>query len=175
MAESPVRPPMRPAKNIMVQPIRWAQQRLRQSHLAMPRGQSKCRSGSQQWKHQRRTRSGCFGIQKSFSCFSLLAPLVIQCKGVVHGAGAMAQVQHGGQCAGNIRLGAAHSGFQIIALCQVGGNGAGQGAAGAVGVGVINALAVEPGGAAIESAPAGRWHRSGYARPCTAHCSQISG
>ena len=60
----------------------------------------------------------------------------------------MAQVQHGGQCAGNIRLGAAHSGFQIIALCQVGGNGAGQGAAGAVGVGVINALAVEPGGAA---------------------------
>ena len=37
MAESPVRPPMRPAKNIMVQPIRWPS-RLAAKPLAMPRG-----------------------------------------------------------------------------------------------------------------------------------------
>ena len=68
---------------------------------------------------------------------------------MVHRAGAVAQVQHGRQAAGNVGLGTLHRGVQIIALGQVGRNGAGKGAAGAVGVGVRNALAVEPLAAAV--------------------------
>ena len=50
---------------------------------------------------------------------------------MVHGAGAAAQVQHGGQRPGDIGLGPLHGPVQVIALGQVGGDGAGQGAAGA--------------------------------------------
>ena len=63
---------------------------------------------------------------------------------MIHGAGAVAQIQHGGQAAGNVGLGPLHRGVQIAAFGQIGGNGAGQGAAGAVGVGVGDAFAVEP-------------------------------
>jgi len=58
-------------------------------------------------------------------------------------------IQHGRKTAGNVGLCAFHRCIQIIALCQIGRNGAGQGAAGAVGIGVCNALAAEPFAAAV--------------------------
>ena len=61
----------------------------------------------------------------------------------------MAQIQHGGQAAGNVGLGPLHRGVQIAAFGQIGGDGAGQGAAGAVGVGVVDALPTEPLPAAV--------------------------
>ena len=57
---------------------------------------------------------------------------------------ARSQIQHGRQCAGDVGLGPLHRGVQIIALVQVGGKGAGKGAAGAVGDGIVDPLAVEP-------------------------------
>ena len=68
---------------------------------------------------------------------------------VVHGAGTFAKVQHGGQTAGNVFLGPLDRGVQVIAFGQIGGDGAGQGAAGAVGVGVVDALPTEPLPAAV--------------------------
>ena len=56
---------------------------------------------------------------------SLTHKLSLQCKHVVHGAGAMAQIQHGRKTAGNVGLCALHRCIQIIALCQIGRNGAG--------------------------------------------------
>ena len=56
----------------------------------------------------------------------------------------MTQIQHGRQRAGDVFLGPLHGLVQIIALGQIGGNGAGEGAAGAVGVGIVDPLAVEP-------------------------------
>ena len=51
----------------------------------------------------------------------------------------MAQVQHGRQGPGEVRLGVCHGGFQVLALGKVRGNGACKGAARAVGVGVADA------------------------------------
>ena len=56
----------------------------------------------------------------------------------------MAQVQHGSQGPGEVLLGRCHGGFQVLALGQVRGDGAGQGAACAVGVGVLDSPAGEP-------------------------------
>ena len=63
---------------------------------------------------------------------------------MVHGAAALAQVQHGGQRPGQVGFGALHRLGQAEAFGQVGGNGAGQGAAGAVGVGVGDPPARKP-------------------------------
>ena len=63
---------------------------------------------------------------------------------MIHGAAALTQIQHGGKCAGNIILRSLHRGFQIVSLCQIGGDGAGEGTSGAVGIGVVDPLAVEP-------------------------------
>ena len=64
-------------------------------------------------------------------------------------AGTAAEVQHGGQTAGNVFLGPLDRGVEVIAFGQIGGDGAGQGAAGAVGVGVVDALPTEPLPAAV--------------------------
>ena len=53
---------------------------------------------------------------------------------MIHGAGTASQVQHGPQSAGDVSLGPLHRRLQVKALRQIGGDGAGQGAAGAVGV-----------------------------------------
>ena len=63
---------------------------------------------------------------------------------MVHRAGTTAQVQHGPEGTGNIGLGLLHSGVQVAALGQVGGNGAGEGTAGAMGVGVADPPAMKP-------------------------------
>ena len=63
---------------------------------------------------------------------------------MVHRAGARAEVEHGGQRAGEIVLRAADGRVEIKALGKVGRDGARERAAGAVGVGVVDALAVEP-------------------------------
>ena len=68
---------------------------------------------------------------------------------MVHGTPAVAQVQHGAQGAGDVRFGPLHSRLQVHALGQVGGDGAGQGAAGAVGVGIGDAAALEPAARAV--------------------------
>ena len=48
---------------------------------------------------------------------------------MIHGAGAVPQVQHSRQRPGDVRLGPLHGLIQSIALGQIGGNGAGEGAA----------------------------------------------
>ena len=63
---------------------------------------------------------------------------------MVHRAGARAEVEHCGQRAGEIVLRAADGRVEIKALGKVGRDGARERAAGAVGVGVVDALAVEP-------------------------------
>ena len=63
---------------------------------------------------------------------------------MIHGTAALAQIQHRRQRAGDVRLGPLHGRVQIIALGQVGGDGAGEGAAGAVGVGVVDPPTPEP-------------------------------
>lgn len=63
---------------------------------------------------------------------------------MVHRAGAGAEVEHGGQCAGEVVLRASDGRVEIIALGEVGRDGARERAAGSVGVGVVDALAVEP-------------------------------
>ena len=73
----------------------------------------------------------------------------LQLKHMVHGAGAVAEVEHGGQAAGNVGFGPLHRGGEVVPFGQIGRNGAGQGAAGAVGVGVRDPLPVEPLGLAV--------------------------
>lgn len=63
---------------------------------------------------------------------------------MIHGAGAVPQVQHSRQRPGDVRLGPLHGLIQSIALGQIGGNGAGEGAAVPVGIWIVDALAVEP-------------------------------
>ena len=63
---------------------------------------------------------------------------------MIHGAGAVAQIQHGGQAAGNVGLGPLHRGVQIAAFGQIGGNGAGQGTAGTMGIGIVDPFSVKP-------------------------------
>ena len=57
---------------------------------------------------------------------------------------AMAQVQSGGQCAGEVVLGPPDALLQTAACCQTAGDGGGEGAAGAVGVGIGNSPGPEP-------------------------------
>ena len=66
----------------------------------------------------------------------------LQCEHVVHRAGAVAEVKHSGQRAGDIRLCALHRRVKVIALREIRRNGAGQRAAGAVGVGVVDAASL---------------------------------
>ena len=40
---------------------------------------------------------------------------------MIHGPGAVPQIQHGRQTTGNVGLGALHGGVKVIALCQIGG------------------------------------------------------
>ena len=56
----------------------------------------------------------------------------------------MAEVKHSGQRAGDVRLCALHRRVKVIALREIRRNGAGQRAAGAVGVGVVDAASLEP-------------------------------
>ena len=63
---------------------------------------------------------------------------------MVHRPSALAQVEHGCQCAGDVILGALHCRAQILAAGQLRRNRAGERTARAVGIGVVNALAVEP-------------------------------
>ena len=61
-----------------------------------------------------------------------------------HGAGSLAKIQHGSQRAGDIILRPLYCFRKSIALGQIGSNGAGKGTAGSMGIGIINALALEP-------------------------------
>ena len=56
----------------------------------------------------------------------------------------MAQVQSGGQCAGEVVLGPPDAFLQTAACCQTAGDGGGERAAGAVGVGIGNSPGPEP-------------------------------
>ena len=63
---------------------------------------------------------------------------------MVHGTASLSQVKHGTQGAGQICLGPLHGQVHGHPFCQVRGNGAGKGAAGSMGVGIVNPLAVKP-------------------------------
>ena len=63
---------------------------------------------------------------------------------MVHGPAARTKIQHGGQRAGDIALGPADSRFKTKALGEICGDGAGEGAAGAMGVGIVDALSLKP-------------------------------
>ena len=63
---------------------------------------------------------------------------------MVHGPASGPQVQHGGQSTGEIFLRQTDGFLEGKALGQVGGDGAGKRASGAVGIGVIDAAAVKP-------------------------------
>ena len=63
---------------------------------------------------------------------------------MVHRSAAFAQIQHGGQRAGNVCFGILYGLMQRLTFGQIGSNGRGQRAAGAVGIGVVDALSMEP-------------------------------
>ena len=63
---------------------------------------------------------------------------------MVDGAAAFSEIQHGSQCAGEILFCPMDSLRKVASQGQIGGDGAGEGAAGAVGIGVVDAPALEP-------------------------------
>ena len=63
---------------------------------------------------------------------------------MLHGAPALPQIQHGPQRSGEVLLRPPNGCRQVKAFGQIGRDGAGQGAADPVGVGVIDVRSVEP-------------------------------
>ena len=66
-------------------------------------------------------------------------------KGMVHGTGSLSQIQHSGQRAGDILFCSLHRFCKSKALGEIGSDGAGQCAACAVGVGIIDSFTLKPG------------------------------
>ena len=65
-------------------------------------------------------------------------------KGVIHRSAPLAQVKHRAERAADILLGSPYRFIQRESLGQIGRDGAGERAASAVGIGIVNALALEP-------------------------------
>ena len=63
---------------------------------------------------------------------------------MIHGTAALSKIQHGSQSSGKIALRPLHSLLQTEALRQVGRNGAGQGTAGSMRVGIIDPFTIKP-------------------------------
>ena len=74
-------------------------------------------------------------------CFGILSGEV---KVVRHGAGALAEVEPSRECAGDVVLRTADRFFQVVPLREVRCDGARQRASGAVGVRVVDPIAMEP-------------------------------
>ena len=60
------------------------------------------------------------------------------------------------------------------AFCQIGCNGAGKSASGAVGIGIVDPFSIETSDSAANLYTAGHWHRSPDVRPCRERHSRYS-
>ena len=70
--------------------------------------------------------------------------LSFHCKCVIHRTFSLTQIQHSRQGSGNVALRLIYRIFQRHAFGQIGGDGAGKGASGSVGVRIIDSLSLEP-------------------------------